>query len=97
MTENEAIEILHENLQQGNLILALDIARKSINELQQYQAIGTVEECRNAMEKQKAKKPINDTAFGICPNCHNEFNSELVNEYDMKYCIYCGQAIDWSE
>lgn len=56
-----------------------------------------IEECRKAMEKQKAKKPINDTAFGICPNCRNEFNSELVNEYDMKYCIYCGQAIDWRE
>lgn len=58
------------------------------------ECLGTVEECRRAMEKQKAKKVINDTAFGICPNCHNEFNSELINEYNMKYCIYCGQAID---
>lgn len=66
----------------------------ALEEIQQYRVIGTVEECRRAMEKQKAKKVIDDTAFGMCPNCRNEFNSELVNEYNMKYCIYCGQAID---
>lgn len=55
---------------------------------------GALQECRKAMEKQKAKKVIDDTAFGMCPNCRNEFNSELISEYNMKYCIYCGQAID---
>lgn len=44
MTENEAVEIININLHQGNLTLALDIAKKSITELQQYRAIGTVEE-----------------------------------------------------
>lgn len=73
---------------------AFDLAIKALEEIQQYRIIGTVEECRRAMEKQKAKKVIDDTAFGTCPSCHNEFNSELVNEYNMKYCIYCGQAID---
>ena len=87
MTENKAV---------GTLSLSPLLEGKPLldEELEQYRAIGTVEECRKAMEKQKAKKPINDTAFGICPNCRNEFNSELVNEYNMKYCIYCGQAID---
>lgn len=44
MTENEAIEIINKNLCQGNLILALDVAKSSIMELQRYRAIGTVEE-----------------------------------------------------
>ncbi len=93
MTENKTIGTLSLSpLLEGKPLLSEDI-----EELEQYRAIGTEEECRKAMEKQKAKKPINDTAFGICPNCHNEFNSELINEYDMKYCIYCGQAIDWRE
>lgn len=73
---------------------AFDAAIAALEEIQWYRGLGTVEECRRAMEKQKPKKPIDDTAFGVCPNCHNEFNSELVNEYDIKHCIYCGQAID---
>lgn len=57
MTENEAINIINQNVHHGSLTLALDIARKSIIELQEYRSIGTVEECRQAVEKQKAKKP----------------------------------------
>lgn len=48
----------------------------------------------SALKKQIPKKIFSDTAFGRCPNCLTEFNSELINEYDMKYCIYCGQALD---
>ena len=66
---------------------------KGFEELEQYRSIGTVEECREAREKQIPKEPVDDTAFGTCSNCHNEFNSELINEYDMKYCLYCGQAL----
>ena len=47
----------------------------------------------SALEKQIPKDPVDDAAFGTCPNCHSEFNSELINEYDMKYCLYCGQAL----
>ena len=47
-----------------------------------------------ANEKQIPREPIDDAAFGTCPNCHSEFNSELLNEYDMKYCLHCGQALD---
>lgn len=50
-----------------------------------------------AMEKKIPKKPIDDTAFGICPCCHTEFNSELVQEYNVKFCLNCGQAIDWRD
>lgn len=28
-----------------------------------------------------------------CPNCEAEINSELINEYDIKYCPYCGKKL----
>ena len=90
MAENKAIK----RLSLSPLLKGMPRAIEDMEELEQYRAIGTVEECRKATEKQKAKKLIDDTAFGTCSNCHNEFNSELIHEYDMKYCIYCGQAID---
>ncbi len=33
------------------------IAVKALEELEQYRSIGTVSECRDAVEKQRAKKP----------------------------------------
>lgn len=36
---------------------AIEEAIKALEEIQQYRQIGTVEECREAVEKQKAKKP----------------------------------------
>ena len=50
-----------------------------------------------ALEKQIPKKVISDEAFGRCPVCGYIFNSELVNEYNIKYCPDCGQALDWSD
>ena len=37
---------------------SFDMAIKALEEVQQYRSIGTPEECRAAVEKQKAKKPI---------------------------------------
>lgn len=50
-----------------------------------------------ALEKQIPKKTTDDEAFGSCPACGYVFNSELVNEYDIKHCPFCGQALDFSE
>lgn len=50
-----------------------------------------------ALEKQILKKVTDDEAFGSCPECRYVFNSELVNEYDIKHCPFCGQALDFSE
>jgi hypothetical protein len=36
----------------------------------------------------------NDNAFGLCPTCGEPMNSELLNEYDVKYCPYCGTKFD---
>lgn len=46
-----------------------------------------------ALEKQIPAEPVNDGAFGKCPDCEYEFNSELLSEYDLKFCINCGKKI----
>ena len=65
---------------------------------------GTLEECRTAMEKQKAKRPdyegdgyadgqlVYDT--WICPCCGKHYEVDYDN-YD--YCPYCGQKLRWRE
>lgn len=70
------------------------------DELEQYRAIGTVEECREAMERQRAKKPqkVNESRIRytdgyICPLCGGGFSGTGIADY----CYHCGQAIDWSE
>lgn len=43
----------------------------------------------------EAQQVLDDGAFGMCPNCEYEFNSELRNEYEIRYCPNCGQKLDW--
>ena len=66
----------------------IDIAIQALEEVQQYRAIGTPEECKEAMEKQTAKKPI----VHQCPACGN-----AVMLSDGKCCSNCGQRLDWSD
>ena len=80
-----------------------DTILKMIEELRQYRAIGTVEECREAVKKQTAKKPdyegdgysdgqlVYDT--WICPSCGQHYEVDY-DDYD--YCPECGQHIDKS-
>lgn len=65
----------------------------ALEEIQQFYALGTLEELREAREKQRAKKPIrvSDDRTDGCPICKREFY-EKVN-----FCPNCGMAIDWSE
>lgn len=32
--------------------------------------------------------------FGCCRRCKKEFNSELIGEYDITYCPWCGKKIE---
>lgn len=77
---------------------------EDLRELHKYYLIGTVEECREARERQRAKKVNNRTLLrdlngnpyavrGDCPNCGN-VNLVLTN---TDYCNVCGQKLDWSE
>lgn len=67
-----------------------------IIELKQYREIGTVEECREGVEKQN-QKPLDfygDSEDGklLCPNCGNDLWE--LKECGFNNCPYCGQAID---
>lgn len=60
-----------------------------------YKKIGTVEECREAVEKQKAKKPRDveyDYSYFICPT-YGEGIYVSDNFESHKFCLNCGQAI----
>ena len=69
----------------------------ALSEIHQYRAIVTVEECREAMERQRAKKPNGryktrhmwDGAY--CPMCRCGITAR------WNFCQSCGQAIDWSD
>lgn len=63
---------------------AIEEAISALKEVQQYREIGTVEECRGAVEKQKPKMPDYE-GDGYA-------DGEMV--YDTWICPNCGQAID---
>ena len=63
--------------------------------LNEYTAIGTLEECREAVERMKPKKlDIEARSVGeyLCGNCY-----EPIPRWDTRYCPNCGHAIDRSE
>ena len=111
MTENEAISRIEDHMEIHRLkepraiyiTVALSMAISALKEIQQYQEIGTVEECREAVEKQKPKKPrlnYKPKFFGkatyTCPRCGNCRLEEFANErQNNNYCWDCGQAIQW--
>ena len=69
-----------------------DVCRK----LARYEDIGTLEEFREAIEKQKEERPVAVLGtFGgeeyECRECGNTV------EYMDEYCKWCGKKLDWSE
>lgn len=94
----------------------VDIHNKTTIELQdevnQFRAIGTVEEFKDLKEKSVAKKPIEKVLpyseeFGFnsewkCPTCGayvGYFSEGMSEPEQMEYCNECGQHIakDWTE
>lgn len=88
------------------------VVLNALEEIQQYREIGTVEECREAVEKQKPKRPKDelkikpvldengayaDADMTVYLMCPNF--GEMVGIDDMcdGFCRECGQAIDRSE
>ena len=82
---------------------AIEEAIKALKEIQQYRKIGTVKECREAVEKQKPKKIIIEPYCPTeCPTCGHELSTSLGDGYYkyqtfLKRCPNCGQAIQWEE
>lgn len=99
VTEQEAIEALkiinlsrvHPFYDWEEMAEVRDMAIEALKEIQQYRKIGTVEECQEAVEKQKPKKPVlrndNGKLRKSCPVC-GCFFSPL-----SRSCPKCGQAI----
>lgn len=113
MTENEAIKILRKDscyecaqgtdspvnceYEECRVAEATRAAIKALEEIQQYRAIGTPEECRAAVDKRTVKKPIRMDKC-TCPSCgtHNEVWKKRRNTLpsDIVYCWHCGQAVE---
>jgi len=107
MTEKEALkalklegglEIIGKATRTLEFFEGLVVAEEALEEIQAYRAIGTVEECRTAVERMKPRKIkgrslTHEGYVGNCPCC-----GKLVALHDdNKICRKCGQAFDWSE
>lgn len=86
-------------------LAALNTAIKALEEIQKYREIGSVEWCREAVEKQIPKRPRLNSRHRFlskdtytCPRCGNVRLEEYANErQNNNFCWNCGQALDWSE
>lgn len=67
-----------------------DVYSKQCCELDAYKEIGTVEECREAVEKQKPKVGIVTAGKSypiMCPSCGHKM------DLAYHYCVFCGQNL----
>lgn len=122
MTEQKAIKHLENHLRylkenwkphpDYDVLESISMAISALEAEQRYRAIGTVEECRAAVEKQNGKRPIEKempysevTGFNSewhCPCCGSYigfFTEGMSEPEQMEYCNNCGQHIAkaWSE
>ena len=101
MTKDDVIEIIKDVTwkdfgRHPDFPEAREAAIQALNEVEEYRAIGTPEECRAAMEKQTDEKPtaVLGTFGGTeyeCKNCGSDV------WYGDEYCRWCGQKLDWSD
>lgn len=114
MTENEAIVRMQYRVDtathnigkgvDGKAFEDMEMAIKALEEIQQYRAIGTVDECHDAMERYRKRKPIilNKQStksegklyvakYFKCPTCGNTstYFGGLPNN-----CHNCGQNLE---
>ena len=118
MTENEAIEVIYDKIEtcefyfaehdrypewcEYEFLEALSIAISTLKEIQRYREIGTVEECREAVEKQKPKKCVEDSCpdhtHYKCPSCGqiqlSTYSRRFPRGRITKHCENCGQALE---
>lgn len=98
MTIDEAIKEFQQNIDMpfGSNISreASGLAIQALRDIQQYREVGTVDECREANDKQMPKKVEEDGYFGfvdyVCPTCGHDAGSS-----GTKYCKNCGQKLRW--
>ena len=93
----------------NDVFAAIDTAIEALKEVQQYREIGTVEECREAVEKQKPKAPKDELKINPVIDCNGAYVDADTTVYLLcpncgemvgidenvdKFCRECGQAID---
>lgn len=109
-TPEEAIETIKSNMPTSGYQMlreSLDMAIIALKEIQQYRKIGTVEEFREAREKQIPKAPIMkpyyedmpDEEYLCCPTCGDILTDRIPDDNKNFYfhCLNCGQKFDWRE
>lgn len=79
---------------------AIESAITALTEIQQYREIGTVEECKEAIEKQKPKKCVEDSCpdhtHYKCPSCGKIQKTKYGDSTFgciLNNCSNCGQAL----
>ena len=83
---------------QEEIVHTFNIAIQALKENREYKQLGTMEEIREAVERQQEKQVINISKgdklrFGTCPIC----NKRISNVEGGNYCQNCGQRILWEE
>lgn len=74
-----------------------------MEEHRRYREIGTLEECRAAVDQQMPKRPIMkpylDSEYLCCPTCGEILTDRIPadNKDFYYYCMNCGQKFDWEE
>lgn len=71
----------------------LDCIRQFVEELQQYRQVGTIEQCRSAVERRTSLPVMINGGVYKCPSCGT--GRSVKHRYN--YCPKCGQSIDWKQ
>ena len=100
------MELFYKDVDRSEYLADRDAFKTAITALkaiQQYREIGTVEECREAAEKTKAKKCVQDTfpdhTHYKCPTCGKIQMSEYKRGIRIlgritNFCDNCGQGLE---
>lgn len=107
ISELKSLEVKHRNDKvftgQLNISEMAHDARKRLEELKSYEDTGlTPEQIMELKDRDKSKPPeeIQD-AFGdvrlICPNCRNSVINYFNQSRPPRFCMICGQRLNWEE
>ena len=104
MTPEEAIKSLQNIVEYWTYkpteVEAAKMAIAALEEIQQYREVGTVEECRKAVEKLSLKIVSDldyDLEYYTCPSCGTTISFMEDGYKSHKCCLNCGQAIQFYE
>ena len=104
-TLDETIKTMRDVIDTGNHDRMFLDTYYWLKMLSEYREIGTVEECRKSVERQKPKEPTvlkqqHSDSYN-CPKCGRNLilkcGTDWFGGQHYKSCPNCGQAIRWDE